>query len=147
MIFPNSNHDFYKPIEQWLAFFSMPAEDGDSPNSRLQHASGGRVILIRPADREGSRSSCYAGVTGSSPDLEAVVGKPVELQKSAMANALKGIGGIGPRALREMKTAKDFYFERIAQVKLAKWHRDRCALVGDAVSRPRSSGWTIINNF
>lgn len=135
LIFTDSSQDVLKPVgHQYIAYFSMPGEDGDRPNARLQHAYGGRSILIRPADREGTRSSCYAGVTNTSPKLEAVLGKPVELQKAAMAEMLDGFGGVGPRALREMNAANDFYFERIAQIKLPRWYHGRSALVGDAVS-------------
>lgn len=136
MIFADYTDDCYKPIDQFLAFFSMPGEDGDRPNARLQHAPGGRSILIRPAGKEGVRSSCYAGLTMQSPKLEGVLGKAVDLQKAAMAEVLDDFGGIGPRALREMQAAKDFYFERIAQIKLPRWYRGRCALVGDAAYAP-----------
>lgn len=134
MIFADSNNNIYSPIDQYIAYFSMPREEGESPKARLQHAPGGRSILVRPADREGVRMSCYAGLTNPSPKLEAALGKPVEIQKAAMVEVLEGMGGIGPRTVREMKAAKDFYFERIAQIKLPKWYRGRCALVGDAVS-------------
>lgn len=117
----------------------MPGEDGDRPNARVQHADGGRSIVIRPADRQGTTSSCYAGVTNPCPKLEAVLQKPVELQKAAMAEMLDGFGGIGPRAVRKMNAAKDFYFERIAQIKLPRWYDGRCVLVGDAVSTVSSS--------
>lgn len=134
-MFANSNQDVLKPVgHQYIAYFSMPGEEGDMPNARLQHAPGGRSIVIRPANKEGTRSSCYAGVTNPSPKLEAVLGQPQELQKAAMAEMLEGFSGIGPRALREMKAAKDFYFERIAQIKIPRWYQGRCALVGDAVS-------------
>lgn len=145
MIFADLCRDCYKPIDQYSAYFSLPGEEGDRPNGRAQQASGGRTIVIRPADREGVRSSCYAGITNVSPKLEAVLGQSADLQKEAMAEALGDFGGIGPRAVREMKAAKNFYFERIAQIKLPRWHSGRCALVGDAVSRSSNRGREISN--
>lgn len=126
----------YKPRDLYIAFFSMPGEGADVPNSHFQHAPQGRSILIRPVDRVPTRSSCYVMHTAASAKLESVLGKSTEVQKVAMAEEFADFAGLGVRAIREMREADDFYFERIAQIKLEKWFGDRCVLVGDAAYAP-----------
>lgn len=128
--------DCYKPFDLYAAFFSMAGEKRDVPNAHLQHARGGRSIQIRPIDREPTRSSCYMFQTGTSEKLESVLAKSTDVRKAALAELFDDFPGLGKRALSGMKDANDFYFERIAQIKLDKWSNHRCVLVGDAAYAP-----------
>lgn len=142
--------EFYRPQDLYVAFFSMPSEKSDYPNSRLQNSRGGRIILVRPIDAQ--RSSCYMCHTASSAKLEGAVGKPIEVQKAAVAEAFAGIKGLAGRSLQGLKDATDFYFECIVQVKLDKWFNDRCVLVGDAAYAPspltgQGTGLAILGSY
>ena len=124
--------DCYQPRDLYCAFFSIPSEPNDWPNSRFQHAPGGRSILIRPVDK--TRSSCYLNCPD--PKLREVAEQTSEVQKSALTEIFVDFPGLGKRAMKDMQNAENFYFLRIAQIKLKEWHNNRCVLVGDAGYAP-----------
>ncbi|KAK4502736.1 hypothetical protein PRZ48_006162 [Zasmidium cellare] len=121
--------------DQYAAFFSIPFDSSDRPNSRFQHAPGGRSILVRPVDHE--RSSCYLMVTAEAQHLQDSLSQSQDKQKEAWLEIISDFhGSIGDRARQGLKSAKDFYFERTAQIKMDKWSTGRVALVGDAAYAP-----------
>lgn len=131
-----ARRDCYRPQELYIAFFSIPLEKEDLPDARFQHARGGRSILLRPINKE--RSSCYAMHTGKSDKLFSVLRSPMADQKAAMAEVFEGVKGLGERVVKGLQDTDDFYFQQIAQVKLATWSQGRVALVGDAAYCPSS---------
>ena len=127
--------DSYRPFEDnYCAYFSIPSHEDDFPYSRVQHARGGRSILIRPVNKE--KSSAYLLFRRLSTELESTLRKPMEAQKAAVAEIFADFPGLGGRALQGMKDTMDFYFDRATQIKLSKWSNGRCVLVGDAAYSP-----------
>ena len=60
----------YKGLDQYTAFFSLPHQPEDIPNSRLQHAFHSRSLLIRPTTLTSpNNSSFYIIHTIKSPAL------------------------------------------------------------------------------
>lgn len=75
-------------------------------------------------------------LNGKSAKLDSALDQPMKVQKEAVTEVFTDCTGMIPRALRGMQDCTDFYFERISQIKLRKWYRDRCVLVGDAAYCP-----------
>jgi 2-polyprenyl-6-methoxyphenol hydroxylase-like FAD-dependent oxidoreductase len=57
-------------------------------------------------------------------------------QKEILTQTFAGMGWEVPRVLDAMWDAPDFYFDLIAQVRMARWTRGRVALLGDAAYSP-----------
>lgn len=125
----------FRGRDQYTAYFSIPFDSTDRPNSRFQHAPGGRAVLVRPVDYQ--RSSCYTIVTAPSQKLLESLTKSQTEQKETWIEIMSDFSGsLGERAREGLKSAKDFYFERTAQIKVNKWSSGRVALVGDAAYAP-----------
>ncbi|GAB7334561.1 hypothetical protein MBLNU13_g06540t1 [Cladosporium sp. NU13] len=84
---PSLLKDSYASQDQYTAFFSIPNWPIDIPNARLQHAPGGRAVLIRPTSLTSpTRSSCYMISTGPSQSLQNALSKSQEDQKALFAS-------------------------------------------------------------
>lgn len=59
-----------------------------------------------------------------------------ERQKQLLSDAFAREGWEVPRLLEAMKTASDFYFDSVSQMRMDTWHKGRVALVGDAAYCP-----------
>ncbi|EME87187.1 uncharacterized protein MYCFIDRAFT_125783 [Pseudocercospora fijiensis CIRAD86] len=138
MIFdPETSAKAFRPVDQCGAFFSITGTSEDFPNSRWQHATKGRSIIVRPVDEKTKKVSGYAIQTVPDEKLKAVADGTKDEQKKALAEAFADFPGpLAPRIIEEMQKTQDFYFVQTAQIKLDKWHNGRCALVGDAAYAP-----------
>ncbi len=58
--------------------------------------------------------------------------RDTEAQFAELERRMAGEGWIRPQLLEYMRTAPDFYFDEMAQIKMDRWARGRVALVGDA---------------
>jgi 2-polyprenyl-6-methoxyphenol hydroxylase-like FAD-dependent oxidoreductase len=130
--------DCYKGLDQYTAFFSIPHQPEDIPNARVQHAAGGRAVLIRPTNTASpERSSCYVIDTGLSPALQQALTQTTDEQKALFAKGFADFpSNTGGRVLQGMWEAKDFYLAQTAQIKLPKWSHGRVVLTGDAAYCP-----------
>lgn len=130
--------DCYKGQDQYTAFFSIPHQPEDIPNARVQHAAGGRAVLIRPTNISSpERSSCYIIDTGFSPELQKALTQSTEEQKALFAKNFADFPrNTGERVLQGMWDAKDFYLAQTAQIKLPQWSCGRVVLAGDAAYCP-----------
>ncbi|PPJ51834.1 hypothetical protein CBER1_09769 [Cercospora berteroae] len=133
----------FRARDHYCAYFSIPAEESDRPNSRWQHATRGRSILLRP--HTDTVSSAYLMQMDKSDELAAACRAPKDLQKKAMAKTFEGVGGLAPRLVKGMLESENFYYDSISQIKLDKWSEGRVALVGDAAYAPSAiSGQGVI---
>jgi 2-polyprenyl-6-methoxyphenol hydroxylase-like FAD-dependent oxidoreductase len=55
-------------------------------------------------------------------------------RKAALAHVFSGVGWECPRILAALAGARDFYFDRVSQIRLDRWTKGRTALVGDAAA-------------
>lgn len=135
---PSILQNSYSAQDQYTAFFSIPHEPEDVPNARLQHAPGGRAVLIRPTSLlSPTRSSCYMISTGASPALQASLSQSQEEQKALFASIFASFPrNTGERVLQGMWESKDFYLAQTAQIKLPTWSTGRIVLTGDAAYCP-----------
>jgi 2-polyprenyl-6-methoxyphenol hydroxylase-like FAD-dependent oxidoreductase len=60
----------------------------------------------------------------------------VEEQKALVAARCSHYRWVVPRLIETMHVAPDFYFGSVAQVRMERWSKGRCALVGDAAYCP-----------
>ena len=129
--------DCIKSRDLFVAFFSVPAQPQDGPYARLQHCLGGRTVLIRPVT--GDFSSVYLNAIGAHPALANSLAKDRNqtAKRQAWADTFSDVNyGEFPRVLAEMQHTDNFYSDQISQVKLPRWSKGRCALVGDAAYCP-----------
>lgn len=65
--------------------------------------------------------------SGGSPTSE-------EDRKAALAHAFSGAGWECPKILEALAGVRDFYFDRVSQIRMDRWTKGRTALVGDAAA-------------
>ncbi|OMC34194.1 hypothetical protein A5739_06310 [Mycobacterium colombiense] len=58
--------------------------------------------------------------------------RDTEVQLAELERRMAGDGWVRPQLLEYMRTAPDFYFDEMSQIKMDRWSRGRVALVGDA---------------
>lgn len=58
--------------------------------------------------------------------------RDTEAQFVELERRMAGEGWVRPQLLQYMRTAPDFYFDEMSQIKMDRWSRGRVALVGDA---------------
>jgi 2-polyprenyl-6-methoxyphenol hydroxylase-like FAD-dependent oxidoreductase len=108
-----------------IAYFTVPRGQGDSPShARYYAAPGSRGILVRPS-AAGTGALFMFHLDGDAP-------RNVDAQKALVASIFDGIGWDASRLLTEMAQSDDFYFQRLLQVKCARWSIGRVGLLGDA---------------
>lgn len=58
--------------------------------------------------------------------------RDTEAQLAELERRMAGDGWVRPQLLEYMRSAPDFYFDEMSQIKMDRWWRGRVALVGDA---------------
>ncbi|WP_406738827.1 FAD-dependent monooxygenase [Streptomyces sp. NBC_00853] len=64
--------------------------------------------------------------------------REVARQQAVLAEQFSGNGWESDRLLEDMRSAPDFYFDSVGQVRMDSWSRGRVALLGDAAYCPSS---------
>ncbi|MFF3488922.1 FAD-dependent monooxygenase [Streptomyces sp. NPDC002701] len=120
--------EFVHPIDLYTAWFTA-LDDLNLDGWFLMHnAPGGLVVSARPGRLPGE---IKAGFSFRSPPL-AYDRRDVAAQQEFIARRFTHVGWETPRLLRAMRTAPDFFFDSMGQVRLDSWSRGRVALLGDA---------------
>jgi 2-polyprenyl-6-methoxyphenol hydroxylase-like FAD-dependent oxidoreductase len=121
-----------RPIGCYTAWFTAPA-DFDLGGWFLMHnAPGGRVASARPGRLPGE---VKAGLSFRSAPLR-YDRRDLAAQRELLARAFAGAGWETPRLLAAMRTAPDFCFDSMGQVRLGQWSAGRAVLLGDAGYSP-----------
>ena len=136
MILPATERDScLKPIDCSVAFFNIPAESQDRPYGRCYHAPGRRNASMKPmTDKVSSVYLCLAKYDQRLHDARQ--SRDIVRQKQAITELFGGAGWECDRIIRGMARTENFYFEELYQVKLDKWSRGRCVLLGDTAYAP-----------
>ncbi|GAA3926628.1 FAD-dependent monooxygenase [Streptomyces gulbargensis] len=119
---------FVHPIGLYTAWFTATGETDLDGWYLMHNAPGGLVASARPGRVPGE---IKAGLSFRSPPL-CVDRRDVAAQQRILAERFAGVGWETPRLLRAMRTAPDFFFDAMGQVRLKSWSRGRVALLGDA---------------
>jgi len=117
----------FKYLGLYTAYITIKKANTDSSWARWCNAKNGIVFLIRPDNYGTTRAS----ITFTAKEEE-YKNLSFEEQKSALIERIQGSGWETERLIEEIKETKDLYFDRISQVKAAKWSEGRVAIVGDA---------------
>ena len=130
--------DCLKPIGCFTSFFSIPQLDRDWPYARLCQFPDRRTIFLRPQGENSKFASVYLShFRDDDPALcAAFEAGDQQKQKEALAKLIEGLGWETSRITEEMMKTDNFYMDKLAQVKLPKWSKDRVVLLGDAGYAP-----------
>lgn len=128
----------FKPVNAFVAYFSIPKEDQDWPYSRICHFIGRRITWMRPVGKESKVTSVYLIYAGNDVHnlRQANAAADRLKQKEAFAELYTGLGWETPRVIEQMMKAENFYSDELVQVKLPKWSQNRIVLLGDAAWAP-----------
>ncbi|MFE2548166.1 FAD-dependent monooxygenase [Streptomyces sp. NPDC059355] len=120
--------EFVRPLGLYTSWFTA-TDDLDLDGWYLMHnAPGGLVASARPGRLPGE---IKAGFSFRSAPL-AYDRRDIAAQRELVARRFGHVGWEVPRLLRAMRTAPDFFFDSMGQVRLDHWSRGRVALLGDA---------------
>ena len=115
-----------EPIGLRYAWFTATIDE-DTRGWYLMHtARRGRVVSVRPSRTDGT---VKAGLAIRGTDTHRL-GR--EEQFALFEREFADIGWVTPQLLQTMRTADDWAYQDLAQVKLDGWTRGRVALLGDA---------------
>ena len=124
------------PVGMWCAYYTVPAEEGDTADATWIHYPGRRYAMTRR-----DRPDCLRVYLGYGGDDAAIVAKlkhgTLEEQKEAWAAVFRPDLLDTWRMRRYLDglhsaEADDFYSVEFAQVKLDSWSEGRVVLLGDA---------------
>ncbi|MHA4894661.1 FAD-dependent monooxygenase [Pedobacter sp. PWIIR3] len=117
----------FKYLGLHSAYLTIPKTDTDSKWARWCNAATGIVYLMRPDNYGETRASVtFLAREG------AYKGLSPEAQKEALIARIKGTGFESDRIIKGIKQTDDLYFDRVSQVKAAKWSIGNVAITGDA---------------
>ncbi|KAJ5929483.1 hypothetical protein N7454_006433 [Penicillium verhagenii] len=136
MLEPNAPDPFHF-MNLYIAYFTIPREEGDEYMSTLYTAPRKRFVFTRR--HEPDTIQAYLGYCTSSNKLEKVKKSDIAEQKKAWAELFANAAWKTPRIIRDMQddeAANDFYSQEVGQVRLDSWSRGRVVLLGDAAYCP-----------
>jgi len=119
---------YVRPLGCYTAWFTAAAEFDLGGWFLMHNAPGGLVASIRPGRVPGE---IKAGLTFRSAPID-YHRSDIARQMDILASRFSGVGWEVPRLLKAMRTAPDFFFDPIGQVRLNRWSSRRTVLVGDA---------------
>ncbi|WP_069817387.1 FAD-dependent monooxygenase [Streptomyces sp. TP-A0874] len=120
--------EFVRPLDLYTAWFTTTEELELDGWFQMYSAPGGLVASARPGRLPGETK---AGLSFRSAPLS-YDRRDTAAQQGLLERRFAGLGWHVPRLLRAMRTAPDFFFDSMGQVRLDRWFRGRVALVGDA---------------
>jgi 2-polyprenyl-6-methoxyphenol hydroxylase-like FAD-dependent oxidoreductase len=126
----------YKPLGQYIAFFSILRLPGDPKMWQWYSAPKGLCVMLRP-HRNTTTMGAYMCITlpargMSDPVVEEAMAQGIEGQKRILHRYFRDAGWETKRVLEGMDAAEDFYMSPAAQVKLPSWTSGRAVVLGDA---------------
>ncbi|KAJ5872343.1 uncharacterized protein N7529_004696 [Penicillium soppii] len=136
MLEPNDPDPFHF-MKLYIAYFTIPREEGDEYMSTLYNAPGKRFVFTRRHAPDTIQA--YLGYCTSSDKLDNVKKSDIAEQKKAWAELFADAAWKTPRIINDMQNdeaANDFYSQEVGQVRLDSWSRGRVVLLGDAAYCP-----------
>ena len=115
-----------QPIGLRYAWFTAAVDQPLDGWYLMHNARGGRVVSARPSRTKGEIKAAFA-LRGADDRR-----RGREEQYRLFEDAFSDLGWLTPQLLRGMRSAQDWAYNDLAQIKLDRWTRGRVALVGDA---------------
>lgn len=137
MILGSSDPDPFHYLGVYISYFTIPRREEDEYISTLYNVPRKRFVFTRRHDVDTIQA--YLGICGTETELEALQDGDVADQKKAYAEKFADAAWETPRIIRDMQdseVAKDFFSQKVGQVKLDSWSRGRVVLLGDAAYCP-----------
>ncbi|CAG8250335.1 unnamed protein product [Penicillium salamii] len=136
MLGPNAQSPFRPINSMYVGYFTItrPIQKGEEYVATSYMAPGSRGIMTRRHNDH--EIQVYIGGRAQSDRLKASLRGDVNERKGALTEMLQGSGWKTDEILESLKTANDFYCERLGQIRLDRWSRGRIVLVGDAAYCP-----------
>jgi 2-polyprenyl-6-methoxyphenol hydroxylase-like FAD-dependent oxidoreductase len=119
-----------------FAGFSLERPTGagwDLEREFVAHNTPGRMAGVYAVGGQDRLTGMFAFAT---PPGFAVDHRDVAGQRDAVAAAFGGGGWEVPRLLAAMRSAEDFFFDTVSQIRMPRWSTGRVTLVGDAAYAP-----------
>jgi 2-polyprenyl-6-methoxyphenol hydroxylase-like FAD-dependent oxidoreductase len=116
-----------------FAGFSMDTARPDLDREALMHNTAGRLAGYYAV--RGQRVPIGLLAFATPPDFAFDPGN-LDQQRELVAAAFAGGGWDVPRIVAAMRTADDFFFDSVSQIRMPRWTSGRVALVGDAAYAP-----------
>ncbi|KAF2847125.1 FAD/NAD(P)-binding domain-containing protein [Plenodomus tracheiphilus IPT5] len=128
--------DSYKPIGQYIAYFSIPMNSSDTKHWYWYNEPKGLGVMTRP-HRNNTTVGAYLCITlpahgQRDSAIEDALSQGAKAQKRVLREYFSKAGWQTKRVLEGMNTSSDFYMSRTARVVLPRWHNNRTVLLGDA---------------
>jgi 2-polyprenyl-6-methoxyphenol hydroxylase-like FAD-dependent oxidoreductase len=131
LAFDEEESRWVAPLGGYTAYFTLPFSV-ETENWFLMHnVAGGRLIGVRP----GGPQAVQVMLSFLSPP-RGYERQSASTQKELLREVFAGVGWLAPSILSELPSARDFYFDLIAQVRMERFTCGRVALVGDAGYSP-----------
>jgi 2-polyprenyl-6-methoxyphenol hydroxylase-like FAD-dependent oxidoreductase len=133
LVFKGENKPRY--MDMTSSFFTIPKGGSDDEFAKWYTAPGGLSMLVRP-DNYGTTRVCL-NAQGAYRDVHKGT---VEEQKAFFIQRFQHAQWETARILQGCRDTKDMYTDTLRQVKMARWHRNRVVLTGDAAWCPTPLG-------
>lgn len=125
------NEPVVKFLKLYTAYLTVPKGADDTNFARWFNAPNSRVMFLRP-DNEGTTRAAFSFISEPKGYEKLSMAEQEELLKKTFAD----VGWEAPRILKELDKSAELYFDGISQVIAPRWHKGRCAMVGDAAFCP-----------
>jgi 2-polyprenyl-6-methoxyphenol hydroxylase-like FAD-dependent oxidoreductase len=121
---------FRRDLDACYAAFSVPEVFGLEREAVMMNLPGRSATLYAVRDQPVTALLSFSGPT---PTLDH---RDTEGQRRLVEHVFGGVGWWVPELLVRMRTAEDFYFDTVSQIRMPSWTRGRVGLVGDAAYAP-----------
>jgi 2-polyprenyl-6-methoxyphenol hydroxylase-like FAD-dependent oxidoreductase len=121
---------FRRDLDACYAAFSVPNVYGLEREAVMMNLPGRSATLYAVRDQPVTALLSFAGPT---PTLDH---RDTDGQRRLVEHVFGGVGWWVPEMLVRMRTAEDFYFDTVSQIRMPSWTRGRVGLVGDAAYAP-----------
>lgn len=132
--------DHVKVVSQgmYAVYYTIPRQPSDDNWWNVYVASRSRIITVRP-DPYGTIRAMFTHVPRSEAQEKAwqeAARSSRAAQEKLLKKEFADAGWQAQRLLDSMGQADDFYFQDIAQIRMAKWSNSRVVCLGDAAFAP-----------
>ncbi len=121
---------FRRDLDAGYAAFSVPNVYGLDREAVMMNVAGRSATLYAVRNQPVTALFSWSGPT---PTLDH---RDTEGQRRLVEHVFGGLGWRVPEMLARMRTADDFYFDTVSQIRMPSWTRGRVGLVGDAAFAP-----------
>ncbi len=118
---------FVRYLGCYVSIFTIPNYLNLDRSGLYYGTLGKKVGIFSGRDRQEAKASFFFATEPLHYDR-----RDTEQQKVLLREHFRHEAWEVPRLLEQMNTAPDFYFDSVSQVKMDRWSKGRCVLLGDA---------------